>query len=37
MASIPEFVNARVVKSNPDTPQHMVGVGREGGERERVS
>lgn len=24
LALIPEFVNARVVKSNPDTPQHMV-------------
>lgn len=25
LAAIPEFQNARVVKSNPDTPQSMVG------------
>lgn len=25
LATIPEFQNARVVKSNPDTPQSMVG------------
>lgn len=26
LATIPEFQNARVVKSNPDTPQSMVSV-----------